>query len=308
MVSISQMDIKRADLGLLVSLDALLSERSVTAAARKLGISQPALSTQLARLRDLMGDEILVGNAHGMVPTPRAQAIQAPLRQLLQDMSELILAETGFNPATHIRRFHIAASDMALAAIMPTLLRVIGNSAPNIRLTTAALDHDNMADLAESGRLDMAITNTRRLPESFQVTPLINTDYVVIWRQDHPALGKGLSLDQFCALPQLNVSPIEGSLTAPVDQALQSIGRKRNVTASINSYVLAPALLRGSDLIAVVPKLLPQLDGAGLTVAPLPLKLDTLAVGLGWHPRYRNDRAHRWLRDLIVEAVGKLKS
>lgn len=301
------MDIKRADLGLLVSLDALLTECSVTAAARKLGISQPALSTQLARLRDLMGDDILVGNAHGMVPTPRALAVQAPLRQLLQDMSQLILAETEFDAATHLRRFHIAASDLALAAIMPTLLRVTCDSAPNIRLTTAGLDHDTMADMAESGRLDMAITNTRRLPDSFQVTPLINTDYVVLWRQDHPALSHGLSLDQFCALPQLNVSPIEGSLTAPVDHALQAIGRRRNVTASINSYVLAPALLRASDLIAVVPKLLTQLDGAGLTVAPPPVALDSLSVGIGWHPRYRNDRAHRWLCDLIVETVRKLK-
>lgn len=300
------MDLRRTDLGLLVSLDALLSERSVTAAARKLGISQPALSAQLARLRDLLGDEILVGNAHGMVPTPRAQALQVPLRGLLQDMSQLLFAEADFDPATHERRFHIAAADLTLAAILPTLLQVISQSAPHIRLTTATLDHATMVSEAEAGRLDMVVTNTLKLPEAFQVVHLTDTPYVALWRQDHPALAQGLTLEAFCALPHLNVSPIEGSLTGPVDEALQAIGRRRNVVASISNYILTPALLRGSDLIAVVPQLLATLDGAGLCFAPLPLAIEPLSVGLGWHPRNRNDRAHRWLRGLVADTVRKL--
>lgn len=301
------MDFNRADLGLLVSLDALLSERSVTAAARRLGISQPAVSAQLARLRDLMGDDILVGNAHGMVPTPRAQAIQQPLRALLQDMSDLIFAETVFDPATSTRAFHIAATDVALAAILPPLLQTISAGAPGLRITTGSLDHDNMVEEAEAGRLDLVITATSRMPPGFQTTRLLPAQNVVIWRQGHPDLTDAITLDQFCRLPQLNVTPVEGSFHGPVDQLLQALGRRRRISASISSYVLAPALVRSSDFVAVVPEIILSFDGNGLVAAPLPFEQAPPTINLGWHPRFRNDRAHRWLRQIVIDTCRELE-
>lgn len=301
------MDLNRADLGLLVSLDALLSERSVTGAARRLGISQPALSAQLARLRDLMGDDILVGNAHGMVPTARAQAVQAPLRTLLQDMSDLIFAEAAFDPATSERRFHVSATDVSLAAILPTVLGKICEEAPGIRITTAPLDHDRMAADAEAGILDLVITGATRMPATFQTVRLINLVNRVAWRRGHPELSAAISLDEFCRMPQLNVTPVEGRLDGPIDQLLRAAGRSRRVIASITSYALAPALLRSSNLVAVVPEILLRLDGDGLVSAPLPLEQQPPAINLGWHPRHRNDRAHKWLRELVVSATRELK-
>ncbi|MFV0385345.1 LysR family transcriptional regulator [Paracoccus sp. (in: a-proteobacteria)] len=294
------MDLRRADLGLLVSLDALLSERSVTAAARKLGISQPALSAQLARLRDLLDDDVLVGNAHGMVPTARAQALQGPLHALLKDMSDLIFAEAGFDPATSERRFHLAGADLSLALVLPPLMRHLRDAAPGLRISTGGLDHDRIEADARAGRLDLVVTSAERMPQSFHSTRLIEAEYRVIWRQDHPQLAGGISLDQFCTLPHLHVSPFEDWLQGPVDQVLQVQGLRRVVSASVSNYVLAPALLRASDLIAVVPRILLDIDGAGLAEAALPIDIAPLAAHLGWHPRNRNDRAHQWLRRAVV--------
>ncbi|MBU3031545.1 LysR family transcriptional regulator [Paracoccus marinaquae] len=300
------MDLRRSDLGLLVSLDALLAERSVTAAARRLGISQPALSAQLARLRDLTGDELLVGNAHGMVPTPRAQEIQAPLHMLLQDISDLVLSETGFDPATSDRRFHLVAADLALATILPPLLQRFRDEAPGLRLTAGALDPARLEQDGAEGRVDLAVTTAMLLPQGFQSVKLIETEYRVIWRQDHPLLAEGITLAQFCALPHLHVSPVEASLQGPVDRVLQQHDMRRHVTASVSSYAMAPALIRASDLIGVVPRILMDFDGAGLTDAPLPVQMAPLSVFLGWHPRYRNDRAHRWLREVIAAICQRL--
>ena len=301
------MDFRRADLGLLVSLDALLAERSVTAAARHLGISQPALSAQLARLRDLVGDEILVGNAHGMVLTPRAEAMQQPLHALLQDMSDLIFAEAAFDPATSDRHFHIAATDVSLAVILPPVLRAIGEQAPGLRITTGSLNHDDMVPDAEAGRLDMAITAATRMPPAFQTTRLLQGPNWVAWRKGHPRLDQDITLDEFCDLPQVNVTPAEGSFHGPVDQILQGLGRKRRVSASITSYMLAPALLLASDFIAVLPPILVQIDADGLNASPLPFDQTPPVINIGWHPRYRNDRALRWLRQIIIDTCREIE-
>lgn len=302
------MDIRRADLGLLVSLDALLAERSVTGAARRLGLSQPALSAQLARLRDLMGDDILVGNAHGMVPTPRAMAVQQPLRALLQDMSDLIFAETVFDPGTSERHFHIAGTDAAFWSVLPLVLRQIGDAAPGIRITTGGLDHDQMVTAAEAGRLDLVMTAANRMPASFQTTRMGASENIVIWRQGHPVLtADQITLDEFCHLPQLHVTPVEGSFHGPIDRVLQDLGRKRRISVSISSYVLAPALVRASDYLAVLPRMIAVVDAAGLVLAPLPFAQVPPVINLGWHPRYRNDAAHRWLRQIVTEACREME-
>lgn len=301
------MDLRRSDLGLLVSLDALLAERSVTAAAHRLGISQPALSAQLARLRAIMGDDILVGNAHGMVPTPRALAVQQPLKTLLQDMSDLILAEAAFDHGTSERHFHIAGTDAAFAAVLPAVLRQISKAAPGIRITTGGLDHDQMVTEAEAGRLDLVMTAANRMPATFQTTRMGQGPNVVIWRQGHPVLTDHITLDDFCRLPQLNVTSVEGSFHGPIDGVLNELGRKRRISVSISSYVLAPALIRASDYLAVLPRGIAAVDAGGLVMAPLPFDQTPPVLNLGWHPRYRNDAAHRWLRQIVIDACREME-
>ncbi|MCR9085679.1 MAG: LysR family transcriptional regulator [Rhodobacteraceae bacterium] len=293
------MDLHRSDLGLLVSLDALLSERGVTAAAKRLGISQPALSAQLARLRHLFGDELLVGNAHGMVLTPRAEELRAPLHALLGDLRTLVSTETSFDPAQSTQVFRIGGTDLAHAILMPALLNTVRAQAPGARLAALPLVAGEVARRMDRDELDFAVVTIASAPEGFPALKLLDEDFCVIWREGHPEIGAHLTLDSFCAQPQLLVSPDGGGFHGVTDDALKKMGRARRVVGSLPSFLLAPAAVRSSDCLAVIPSRLAQLDETGLRSAPVPVETQGFTLYLSWHPRMKNAPAHRWMRELI---------
>lgn len=297
------MDPSRVDPGLLVSLDALLAERSVTAAARRLGISQPALSARLARLRALFGDDLLVGNAHGMSPTPRAEAIRERLHGLLRDLDALMAEGAGFDPATAERRFAIAASDLEHALLMPSLLARLAAEAPGLRIAGLALDTGALAERMERGAVDLAVTVAQKTPAAFPARRLGEHDFRVVWRERHPRLGETIDLDAFCAECHVLVSPLGGAFRGAVDHALDAVGRTRRVVASLPGFSLVPGVIRASDLIAVVPAALARREAAGLRVAKLPVETDGFTLFLSWHPRQKNDPGHTWLRARVVEIL-----
>ncbi len=296
------MDLRRADLGLLVSLDALLAERSVTAAARRLGISQPALSAQLARLRDLFGDDLLVGNAHGMTLTPRAAALRQPLHETLGELRALVSAGASFDPATDERTFRIAAADLALAVLLPRLLPALGRVAPKLRLACVPLV-DDLKERMERGEADFAATGASNALEGLPARKLLRDDYVAIWREGHPRLGRTLTLEDFCAVDHLIVDLEGGDLRSPLDDMLRERGLARRVAASVPNFLLVPSAVRASDFLSVAPSSLFALDGAGLRAASPPLPLPDITLYLSWHPRTRNDPAHRWMRRFIADQV-----
>ena len=293
------MDLRRSDLGLLISLDALLAEQSVTAAAKRLGISQPALSAQLARLRDLFGDALLVGNAHGMTPTPRAEALREPLHGLLDALKTLVSAKASFDPSSAQRTFQIGATDLALAILMPPLLKAVSETAPGVRLAALPLVAGEYARRMERGEIDLVVTTAASAPEGFPALKLVDEDFRVIWRSGHPAIGKRLTLKAFCDQPHLLVSPEGGGFHGITDEVLKSKGLKRRVVGSLPSFLLAPTAVRCSDCLAVVPSRLAALDPVGLQSAAVPVATSGFSLYMSWHPRMKNDPGHRWMRETI---------
>lgn len=295
------MDLRRSDLALLVSLDALLEARGVTSAARRLGISQPALSAHLARLRDIFDDDLLVGNAHGMALTPRAEAIREPLHTLLSELGTLVAEGVGFDPARDARTLRLAASDLTHAFILPPLRAALAERAPNVTIEAVPLVVDHLPEAMKGGAIDMAVTSLENAPPTFPARRLRREPSRLIWRKGHPAELPPATPAALCTLDHLVVS-IEGAgILGDVDEVLRGLGLTRRIVGSVPNFLVASHVVRRTDCVAVVPGILAGIDGAGIESGPLPIEMAPLEIYLSWHPRARGDAAHRWLRELIIE-------
>jgi len=293
------MNLHRTDMGLLIALDALLSERSVTGAARKLGLSQPAVSAQLAKLRRLFDDPLLVGNAHGMTPTPRAEELQEPLHLLLNDLQELVMSQTEFDPATAERTFSIVATDYVHAAVTRTLVSGLPEFAPGVRIAALPFIKERVRDQLAGGTADLCITAERLTPTDFPARKLLHERYVLILSKSHPCMGKRMTLDLFCDLDHVLASPEGGGFRGAIDDVLDTLGRSRKVVGSLNSFLLVPAVVKSSRCVAVVPEQLALAHSDYLKVVDVPFDIPGFDVFQSWHPRSKNDKGHIWLRDMI---------
>ena len=297
------MDLRPADIGLLVSLEALLDERGVTAAARRLGISQPALSAQLSRLRAMFADDLLVGNAHGMSLTPRAENLRSSLRSALEDLRAVVATGAGFDPATDRRHFTIAGSDLILVFLLPRLLPALARVAPNVTIEAVPPSIGQLAQRMEIADIDMAITSGENAPEGFPARKLLDESFQAIWRSGHPRIGKTISLPEFCDTGHLSVIVGGVGVLDHVDDALRAKSLSRTIVASAPNFLLAPPILRATDLVCVAPSFLASIAGEGLMSGPLPLPVPGFTLYLSWHRRQQNDKAHRWLRALIAQTL-----
>lgn len=296
------------DLNLLVALRALLAERHVTRAAARVGLSQPAMSHALSRLRELLGDPLLVRTPNGMRPTPRAEAMTAPLERALEDIGRLIASPAPFEPRLSTRKFRIASNDYMELVLFPRLLRRLWIEAPNIDVRIVNLAEAVNTELAE-GRLDLAMGVVELAnpdpPRGIRSQDLVSDGFVCVVREDHPVVKKRLSLDDFVALPHALVAP-RGEGGSVVDSALARLGKKRRVAVEIPHFLVAPHVVRETDLLLtlaarVAASLAPLL---GLRRIPPPLELTTFTMAMQWHERQHVDPAHVWLRELIA-AVAK---
>ena len=290
------------DLNLLVHLDALLAEAHVTRAARRVGLTQSAMSRSLARLRDALGDPLLVRGASGLVPTPRAVALAAPLRQHLGALDALIGDAPAFDPATARRGFTILMADYG-ALLLPPLLARIRAEAPGVDVVVLPSVERTGEDL-ERGEVDLALGP--RLPSGAAIVwrRLYHEDFVVIARKGHPKLRRGVDAATFLALGHVSISP-SGRPGSPVDDALARRGHTRRIAVRVPSFLVAPMVVASSDLIGLLPRSM-ALHAArslplGLHDAPLPFGGVTLE--LAWHERHRHDPAHAWFRALVEETA-----
>ncbi len=294
----------RIDLNLLAALDALLAERNVTRAARRLGLSQPALSAQLARLRAIFGDPLLLPAQRGMIPTQRALDLEEPLRAALDALRGVAAAGAGFDPAAARLTVGIAASDYVQMALLRPLALALAREAPGLRLAFRSLDAAALVAQMERGEVDLATATPELAPERLRMRPLFDEHYVAIVRRDHPTVGETLDLDTFCALDHVIVSPQGGGFSGPADAALAAHGRSRRVALSVPGFLIVPEIVATSDLLALVPsRLVREEAGRFRTFAP-PVPVPGFRMTMLWHDRTAQHPAQRWLRARLLALAG----
>ncbi len=272
------------NLNLLRTLDALLAHGSVTAAARHLGLSQPALSAQLARLRRLFGDPLFVASGRHLVPTSRAEALRIPLRRGLQALEGLVRTQTVFDPATASGTLGIGGTDYVHAVLGGALIAGVRAQAPGLAVALMPFVADRAWAELENGRLDAAIVTSFVTLDEARRRMLFSERFIFVQRKGHPRGPAPPDLDAFCTLPHVLVSPEGGGFFGAVDRVLADLGRSRAVVVSLPSFLLAPAMLAGSDLVCVLPARLASAHTDRLDLLPLPLPVPGFDVHLVWHP------------------------
>ncbi|MEM9394565.1 MAG: LysR family transcriptional regulator [Pseudomonadota bacterium] len=302
---ITQMDLKQSDIGLLIALDALLEEGSVTAAARTLSVSQPAMSAQLARLRVLFNDPLLTASGRKLVPTARALEIKAPLKALLADLDLLVRESAQFDPSTTDRTFLLIATDYMHAVLSAALLKAFAQEAPNARVALLAFDPGKTWNQLERDEADLALVTGMDLPEARQRPGLVEK-FKVVQRKGHPRGTDPFTIESFCAAEHILVSPEGGGFFGATDKLLAASGRSRRIACSVPSFLLAPALVASSDLIALIPVRLADLHKDLVDPFDPPFPSPEFSVDLRWHPRRQNDPAHIWFRSLVFRIASAL--
>jgi DNA-binding transcriptional LysR family regulator len=298
-------DIRNLDFNLLKALDALLDERSVTRAAQRLALTQPAVSGMLHRLRDRFGDPLFVRAQRGIVPTLRAEQLAAPVKQLLADIEGLLQAQ-AFDPSTASMAVKIASTDYALRAVVLPFLSALRAQAPNIRVAVQPIDLQALPAQLDRGEVDMALITPQEVGANLHSAHLFEERYVCVMRAGHPdASASPLALERFCALDHVLVASSGGAFEGVTDVALAKIGRARRVILSVTSFLVLPEILLASDQIAVVPQRL-AIHHDGLLSMDPPVDIPGFSKTLAWHERTHHDSGHRWVRSLLVAACRTL--
>ena len=288
------------DLNLLPVFVALMEERSVTRAAVRLGMTQPALSNALNRLRDTLHDPLFIRERYGIRPTPLAEEIAPTIDAALAQLTEVIVHQQAFDPAETERLFLIAPNSYVELVFMPALVARLREEAPGIRLRMTPFGNDLAETGVVSGTTAMALGRVVDPPENLVVQHLMDDGLACVVRSDHPHIGDRISRDQYETLRHVNVLP-PGRIRAGVFQALQQQGLKRDVVVSVTHFLAVPEIIAVTDYCATLPMLVCrslQRDPR-LKVLPCPVDLGTFPVEMAWHVRYRNDPAHKWLRDVV---------
>lgn len=297
-------DPRALDLNLLKALDALLDERNVTRAAQRVGVTQPAMSGMLTRLREAFGDPLFVRAQRGIVPTRRALDLAVPVKQVLGEIDGL-LQPPGFDPATARQTFSVAATDYALRAIAVPFLSALKRRAPHVRVALVPVEDALVQGQLERGETDLALMTPETAPPDLHARQLFEERYVCVLREGHPALRgrRRLTLNQLCALDHALVSYRGGGFRGVTDEALERLGKRRQVTLSVKSFLILPDILRTSDMVAILPsRLVAGMDGLAVFAPPLEVPgFSKLAV---WHERTHRDAGQRWLRELLFETCG----
>lgn len=302
------MNLKSVDLNLLVSFDALISERNVSRAAEKIGVTQSALSHALKRLRVTFGDPLLRRGPRGMEPTERALTLREPVKAVLAEIQSIVSTRIVFDPATTRRTFKLSMSDAMNVEALPLIVRSLRKVAPNIDLLVTTSGPRDACTRVLNDEVEMAIGVFPHIPPGITHRELYRDDLVCVADKNNPRLKRGrMDEKAYLASPHVTVAPNLDS-GVQLDDIFAAMGLPRRVVATVPHYTAAPGLVRGTDLVAHTRRRLVHVlrSSANLVVFPIPapFRVPELLFEQIWHPRYERDAGHRWLRDLILSTVG----
>lgn len=296
----------RPDLNLLFTLDVLLAEGSVAAAARRLRLSPSAMSRALARLRETTGDPLLVRAGRGLVPTPRAIELRQRVGQLVQDGEAVLRPAEKLNLEQLVRTFTLRTSEGFVENFGPALIARVGEEAPGVRLFfVQKADKDSKPLRDGLVDLETGVVGPTTAPE-LRVQALFRDRFIGVVRMEHPLSQGEVTPSRYAAGRHVYVSR-QGLDKGPIDEALSAFGLERKIVTIVGGFSTALALARASDLIASVPERHTGNLRAGMHSFPIPVPLPEITVSLLWHPRQDADPAHRWLRSHIRNVCAALK-
>jgi DNA-binding transcriptional LysR family regulator len=294
------------DLNLLAALDVLLAERSVTSAARRMGVSVSAMSRTLARLRSVTGDPLLVQAGRSLVPTPYAERLAERAQRALQDTrSVLAPAPKYIEPASLDRTFTIRANEGFVALFASAIVKAVVEAAPLVRLRFAPKPDKVVAPLRD-GSIDLEIGTTGASAPEMRSQLLFRDRFVGAARKNHPLLVGPITPERYAACGHV-VASRRGAWEGPVDEALHNLGLRRRVIAVVPGFLDALAITRRSELVALVPRSCVRHEGVearGVVCLDIPVPTPELTISMMWHPRLDADPGHRWLRQVVMECVG----
>lgn len=305
------MDIRRVDLNLLLVFDALIEEGNLTRAGFRLGLSQPAVSHSLGKLRKLTGDPLFVRVPSGMEPTPFAQRVAPSVRSGLQMLTSALSGDERFDPATCDRTFQILMSDIGEMAYLPRLLTHLSTAAPRLNVRVLQLPREAYAEAFTSGEVDLAIGFLPGLKAGFYQQTLFEDTYTCLLRAGHPRIGNRMTLEEFSNESHVMIEPagsryskvaLQTSTTTLIERHLAERGLSRRIALRVPHFMVVPEIVQGTDLVATVPTAVRKLIRADLDLkmVPLPIEVPRFEVKQFWHELKNTDVANRWLRGEIA--------
>lgn len=303
------MDFHGIDLNLLVAFNALMNERNVTRAAIQTGVSQPAMSAALSRLRILLEDPLFQRSNAGLIPTPRARDLASPIAAVLQQIEQAMITRPVFQPETAQVTFKIGLQDYPTVVLLPTLMQALEQTWPGVSLNVFAFNDRNAAvDLLDAGAIDVAIGVPPTNRDARIVTrPLLRDEFVTIVSREHQLAREPMNLDTYLDLQHVLVSP-EGELHGLVDQILAQQGKQRRLVLTVPNIFAVPAVIARTRMAATILKRAARHSQTShqLTIFSPPLALPEIEFHLIWHRRSDNSSAQVWFRELIAKHATTL--
>ena len=296
------MELRDIDLNLLVVFNELIVERRVNAVAQSLGITQPAVSNALARLRRHLGDELFLRTSKGMEPTPFAARLAEPVAYALGMLQTALNHRTSFDPATSSRTFVLAMTDIGEIYFLPPLMNLMARIAPSVCVSTVRNAAGNLKDEMEAGRVDLALGLLPDLKAGFFQRRLFRHRYVCLFRKGHPLDKRQMTLAEFSNADHVVVIAA-GTGHSRVDAMLEDSGIRRSIRLRVPHFVAIGHILRETDMIATVPERFAYrcAEPFGLSYVPHPAKLPEIAINQFWHARFHREPGNQWLRGVLSD-------
>ncbi|QUT06835.1 LysR family transcriptional regulator [Sphingobium phenoxybenzoativorans] len=297
----------RYDLNLLPIFVALMDERSVTRAAGRLGMTQPAMSNALARLRAMLQDQLFIRERYGIQPTPIALELAPGIADALARLDDAVLGQQDFDPATANRLITIAPNGYVEFALVPAIVARLAEIAPGITLRLTPYGNDLTETGVVSGTTAMVLGRIADPPDNLVVQHLMDEGLECVVRSGHPEIGETITRAQYERLRHVNVMP-PGRIRAGLHQAIAQQGLKRDVALSVTNFFAVAEMIAVTDYCTTLPRLICRRlsHDPRFRIMPAPVDLGTFPVEMAWHARYRHDPAHRWLRGLILDVVRQI--